>query len=126
MSRYRITFIGGLVVGFILGARAGRERYEQIRKLARRTADSPAVQQAAGALQAQATGALKSATHKITHEVHGRVPRLAESARNKFGDHIPGQRGGPSAGIPADGSPEATGQPPFAATSQPTNGRSAS
>ncbi len=125
MSRYRIAFLGGLVVGFILGARAGRERYEQMKKLARRTADSPAVQQAAGALQAQATGALKSATQKVTTEVQGRVPRLAESARNKFGDRIPGQRGGPSAGIPDDGSPEAAGQPPFAATSEPTNGRRA-
>ena len=52
--RYRFTFFAGLAVGFIVGARAGRERYEQMKKLARKAADSPAMQQAAGAAQAQA------------------------------------------------------------------------
>ena len=28
--RYRAMFLAGLAVGFVLGARAGRERYEQI------------------------------------------------------------------------------------------------
>ena len=31
--RYRFTFFIGLAVGFVIGARAGRERYEQINKL---------------------------------------------------------------------------------------------
>jgi hypothetical protein len=47
--RYRIAFFAGLAAGFVIGARAGRERYEQLKKLARKAADSPAVQQAAGA-----------------------------------------------------------------------------
>ena len=54
--RYRIAFIVGLAVGYVLGTKAGRERYEQLRTLARKTKDSPAVQLAAGALQAQAAG----------------------------------------------------------------------
>jgi len=126
MHRYRIAFLSGLAAGFILGARAGRERYEQIKKLARRTADSPAVQQAAGALQAQATDMLKSATHKVTREVHGRMPWLGESVRHKVGDHIPGQRGknDSARNRGAENGPEAPGQRPFAATSDPRNGRS--
>ena len=28
--RYRATFIAGFAVGFVVGARAGRERYEQM------------------------------------------------------------------------------------------------
>jgi hypothetical protein len=86
--RYRFVFIVGLAVGFVLGARAGRERYEQIRKLARKTAESPAVQQAAGALQAQAIGLAKTAKDKLADR--------AGSARAKVGealhDRVPGMR----------------------------------
>jgi hypothetical protein len=86
--RYRFVFIVGLAVGFVLGARAGRERYEQIRKLARKTADSPAVQQAVGALQAQAINLAKTAKNKLADR--------AGSARAKVGealhDRVPGMR----------------------------------
>jgi FAD/FMN-containing dehydrogenase len=91
--RYRFIFFTGLGIGFVLGARAGRERYEQMRKLARKLADSPAVQQAAGALQAQAAG--------------GKVAGRAGAARAKVGgaihDRVPGMRVRESNGRPADG-----------------------
>ncbi|KIZ18452.1 hypothetical protein [Streptomyces natalensis] len=45
--RYRLTFIAGLAVGYVLGTRAGRERYEQMRKAARRIAENPAVRNTA-------------------------------------------------------------------------------
>ncbi|HXP19192.1 MAG TPA: hypothetical protein VN840_06050 [Streptosporangiaceae bacterium] len=61
MRLYRVTFVAGLAAGYALGTRAGRERYDQMRKLVRSFSDSPAVQQAAGALQANATGMVKSA-----------------------------------------------------------------
>jgi hypothetical protein len=93
MHRYRITFLTGLAAGFVLGTREGRERYEQMKKLARSAADSPAVQQAAGAVQAQASGVLKSAKTRVTDELHDRVPKVAESARHAVGDRIPGMRG---------------------------------
>ncbi len=83
MHRYRLTFLGGLVAGFVLGARAGRERYEQIKRLSRRVTDSPAAQQAAGAVQAQAAGLAKAAKQKVTDEVHSRIPKLAGAARDK-------------------------------------------
>jgi hypothetical protein len=81
MGAYRYTFIGGIAVGYVLGTRAGRERYEQLKRLARTAAESPAVQQAAGALQAQASGALKGATGKVAH-----------SAIQKVSDRVPGMR----------------------------------
>ena len=94
--RYRVTFLAGLAAGFIIGARAGRERYEQIRKLARKAADSPAVQQAAGAAQAQAAGLARSARDKVTGKIQERLPKLAETAKNKVGgrlpDRVPGTR----------------------------------
>jgi hypothetical protein len=86
--RYRIVFITGLGVGFVLGARAGRERYEQLQTLARKVRDNPAVQQAAGALQAQASSYARSAGGKLADG--------AVAARAKVGDalheRVPGRR----------------------------------
>ena len=113
--RYRLVFFTGLGIGFVLGARAGRERYEQLRKLARKAADSPAVQQAAGALQAQAASYAKAAG--------GKVADRAGAARAKVGgaihDRVPGMRVRESDGHPGDGgngryaqAPGAAGRPP--------------
>jgi hypothetical protein len=41
----------GLAAGYILGAKAGRERYERLRDAARQVADRPEVQQLAGKLR---------------------------------------------------------------------------
>ncbi len=92
--RYRVSFLAGLAVGFVIGARAGRERYEQIKKLARKAADSPAVQQAAGAAQAQAAGIARSARDKVTGKIQERLPKLAETARNKVGSKLPDRAAG--------------------------------
>jgi hypothetical protein len=35
----KLTALGALAVGYVLGTRAGRERYEEIRQLAGRAAD---------------------------------------------------------------------------------------
>ncbi len=91
MHRYRIAFLGGLAVGFVVGARAGRERYEQLKKLARAAADNPAVQQAAGALQAQASGLANSARQRVTDEVRNRVPGMTKSAKGAAGKQMPGR-----------------------------------
>ena len=45
--RYRLTFITGLVVGYVLGTRAGRERYEQLRTCAQQFVQNPAVRNTA-------------------------------------------------------------------------------
>jgi hypothetical protein len=117
MRLYRITFFSGLAAGFILGARAGRERYEQLKRAGRRVADSPAAQQAAGAVQAQAAGLAKAAKQKVTDEFHDRVPKLAGTARDKV-DHLPGlrHRNGNSR---QSGSGQASGDGSFAPTSRP-------
>jgi len=46
-------FLLGGSVGYILGSRAGRERYEQMKRWSARVADHPAVQGAAGFVQAK-------------------------------------------------------------------------
>ena len=101
--RYRFVFAVGLGVGYLLGTRAGRERYEQLVKLARKAADSPAFQQAAGAVQAQAADLAKNTKSKIS----GQMPKLAGTARSRVDAirHGPGTNGGAA--------PDGTnGQPP--------------
>ena len=53
--RGKIMFLGGLAAGFVLGARAGREKYEELVVRGRKVLDHPTVQEAAGVAQAQAT-----------------------------------------------------------------------
>ena len=47
------AFLLGAAVGYVLGAKAGRERYEQIMRVYRKLADHPAVQGAAGIARAK-------------------------------------------------------------------------
>jgi hypothetical protein len=53
--RGKLMFLTGLAAGFVLGSRAGREKYEEIRDSAKKLWESPSVQEAAGVAQAQAT-----------------------------------------------------------------------
>jgi hypothetical protein len=122
MHGYRIAFLGGLAAGFVLGARAGRERYEQIKRAGQRVAESPAAQQAAGAVQAQAAGLARAARQKVTDGLQDRMPKLAGTARDKVGGHIGGlrQRDGSAQAAgreaPGNGRAAAAGRPPGAAS----------
>lgn len=76
--RYKATFLVGFAAGYTLGARAGRERYEQIRRMSRGLSESPAVQSAAGVLQAKATNLAGNARDRI-------VDRLPLGDRDPYG-----------------------------------------
>jgi hypothetical protein len=47
----KLTLLVGIAIGYVLGSRAGRERFEQIRSGARKVASSPTVQSAASKAQ---------------------------------------------------------------------------
>jgi tryptophan synthase beta subunit len=49
----KLSLIVGAAAGYVLGAKAGRDRYDQIVRTARRVAGSQTVQSTAGVLQAQ-------------------------------------------------------------------------
>jgi len=86
--RARITFLAGFAVGFVAGARAGRERYEQMVKLGRKAAEHPAVRQATRAAGTKAAELSKTAGQKAAE----RMPKIAESAKSgasKVRDRIP-------------------------------------
>jgi hypothetical protein len=117
MRLYRFTFVVGFAAGFVAGTRAGRERYDQMVKMAKTTMESPQFQQAVGVLQAQGSSLLSSAGQKVADA----APKLAESAKHVVEDHVPMMKhhrdghGGSERGS-SNGKAGARGRP-FAATS---------
>ena len=95
--RFKATFLAGLAVGFVAGARAGRERYEQMVKAGRKVAQNPTVQKAAQAAGAKATELAKVARDKAA----ARAPKLTETAKSSAGkvrgqlDRLPGRHAAP-------------------------------
>jgi hypothetical protein len=85
MHMNRITFTAGLAIGFVAGTRAGRERYDQMVKMARQAKESPAFQQATATARARATGLVNSAQKKVAEG----APKLAHSAMHTVGDRVP-------------------------------------
>ncbi|MGV9344273.1 YtxH domain-containing protein [Streptomyces spiralis] len=72
--RYRLVFIAGLAVGYVLGTRAGRERYEQLRKSARQVAQNPAVRNTAESAAQQGRQFAGRAYHAVSERVGDRMP----------------------------------------------------
>jgi len=70
----KLSFLTGLAVGYVIGARAGRERYEQIAKSARDLSQTPAVQQAGRAAKETASTAAARAADVISAKVGDRLP----------------------------------------------------
>ncbi len=69
----KITLLAAGAVGYVLGARAGRERYDQIAQQARKVWRDPRVQQrkdeAASAVKQSVTEAAQQATEAARHKV---------------------------------------------------------
>jgi hypothetical protein len=67
---YKITFMMGLGVGYVLGTRAGRQRYESIMRTVHRFKEHPTVQSTAGVLQAQAGGVVNTVRGRLGNTGH--------------------------------------------------------
>ncbi len=91
----KLLLAAGIAAGYVLGARAGRARYDQIANAARKFADNPKVQETASQLSHQATDT---------------VSKVSSSVGNKVGDKIPARlkSGGSSTDLTGD-LPETTG-----------------
>ncbi|GGT13359.1 YtxH domain-containing protein [Streptomyces atratus] len=72
--RYRLTFIAGLALGYVIGARAGRERYEQLKKSARQFAQNPAVRNTAESAAQSGRDLAGKAYHAVSDKVGEKVP----------------------------------------------------
>ena len=64
----KLSFLAGLGTGYVLGARAGRGRYEQIRRAYDHAKDDPRLQAAAGMLQARADAVVSSVRTRLGNE----------------------------------------------------------
>ncbi|MFF3610656.1 YtxH domain-containing protein [Streptomyces sp. NPDC002580] len=72
--RYRLTFVAGLALGYVLGTRAGRERYEQLKKSARQVSRNPAVRNTAETAAQQGREIAGKALHTVSEKMGDRVP----------------------------------------------------
>jgi hypothetical protein len=56
----KLSFLAGFGAGYVLGSKAGRERYEEIKRGYARAKDDPRLQSLAGMAQARADDVLSS------------------------------------------------------------------
>ena len=78
--RGKLMFLTGLAAGFVLGSRAGREKYEEIRANAKKVWENPTVQEAAGVAQAQATKLYSESKDKLQSSKLGEKLQSATSS----------------------------------------------
>ncbi|MGI8678336.1 MAG: hypothetical protein ACR2LX_06545 [Jatrophihabitans sp.] len=74
-------------VGYTLGARAGRERYETIVRLGRRVAGSQTVQSTAGVVQARLDRRVQHARHAVGARLSGGAGGGAEHSTAQQNGH---------------------------------------
>jgi hypothetical protein len=72
----RLKWAVALAVGYVLGARAGRERYEQIAEQARKFSNRPEVQNAAGKVRDQ----LNTGVERVTRRAGTRLQEARTSS----------------------------------------------
>lgn len=76
----KLLLLGGVAVGYLLGTRAGRRRYEQIKHVATRVRTDPRVQEATQ----QAAGLAMTTVHQAADAAREQAPvikeRLGEAA----------------------------------------------
>ena len=66
----KISFLAGFAAGYVLGAKAGPERYEQIKAAAAQVKDNPTVQQT---------------THQVTEAVKGKTSEAVGHVTDRNG-----------------------------------------
>ena len=70
--RYKATFVAGLATGYVFGTKAGRARYEQMRRLASSMWNRPVVQGATDSIGHQATNLYEGAKARVSTRIGGR------------------------------------------------------
>lgn len=82
--RYKVTFAVGIAVGYVLGARAGRERYEQIVRMGQSFVENPSVQETAGLVGAKATDLMGQTRRRVTDKVGEKLPFVHSSEADAY------------------------------------------
>ncbi|NAZ86695.1 YtxH domain-containing protein [Kineococcus indalonis] len=99
----KVLFLVAGAAGYVLGARAGRERYEQISSVASRAWGNPKVQQKVGDLEGRAADVAKQAGSAAQEKVSAAAGSVAGSVRSKVGGgSADGEGGGGGGGMVYD------------------------
>jgi len=67
----KLIFAVGAGLGYILGTRAGREKYNQMQAKARQVIDNPTVQEATGLVKTEATRLYDEGRQAVREKVRG-------------------------------------------------------
>jgi hypothetical protein len=86
--RGKLMFITGLAAGFVLGSRAGREKYEEIAANAKKVWEHPTVQEAAGVAQAQANKLYTEGKDKLNQSKLGEKLHSASTSSSSSSDDL--------------------------------------
>ena len=87
--RYKLTFLAGAAVGYVLGARAGRARYEQLSDLASRVTATEAVQRARETAVEQASHLADVAKASVGEKVGAAMADGRHRVEEALGDRLP-------------------------------------
>jgi hypothetical protein len=82
----KVLFVVGLGVGYVLGARAGRARYEQIRKAAENVWNQPAVQQGVDTVKDFAMTRVGDLSDTVLDGVKNLVGNATKASSTKSGE----------------------------------------
>jgi len=113
--RYKAMFVAGFAVGFVAGARSGRETYDKMMAYAQQFAEHPKVQQATSVAQAKATELAKTAKEKgpdyaknaasMAQGQASQLPKYLANVKQAASSRMPARFGG---GDEADAGPQGT------------------
>ena len=80
--RTRCMFFAGLALGYVLGTRAGHERYEQMKKSARQVAQNPTVRNTAESAAQQGRDYAGRAFHTVSGKIGDMPGSVATRVRS--------------------------------------------
>jgi hypothetical protein len=82
----RIIFVAGAAVGYVLGARAGRRRYEQIKAAADRVWNDRNVQKSVNEVVGNVQGFVKAKAPEVQQAVVGQAKKAVSKVKRSDDD----------------------------------------
>jgi len=95
----------GLAIGYVLGTKAGRERYEQLSESAKRLAENPSLQR----LQEEVGSLFSASRSRASTTLEGKVTQVADKAADTVGAARESATGTGTTGTTGPSGPGTTG-----------------
>ncbi len=89
--RFRIGLVLGFGVGYLLGTKAGRERYEQIKRVTATVSRNPTVQQTTERMQAQARARAAELGNQARRMMHDKTDAFGHDFADRMSSKLPGR-----------------------------------